>query len=63
MTNEAAYAAAQAGLVDVAETSASFTVAPIPGYNVTAFESVDHRELNMPVVPAGTKIWKPMAGR
>lgn len=58
MTEEAAYAAAQSGQVDVAQTNASYTVAPISGYTLTAFESVDHRGLNLPVLPAGSTVTK-----
>lgn len=56
MTEEAAFAAAQAGKVDVAYTSASFSETPVNGYELVAFESVDHREMNLPVIPAGQKI-------
>ena len=56
MTEEAAFAAAQAGQVDVAYTSAAFSQTPIEGYELTAFESVDHREMNLPVIPAGQKV-------
>lgn len=56
MTEEAAYAACQSGQVDIAYTSASFTVNPIPGYKIVAFESVDHREINLPVIPAGATV-------
>ncbi len=56
MTEEAAYAAAQAGQVDIAYTSASYTKAPISGYEVVAFKTTDHRELNLPVIPAGNMV-------
>ena len=55
MTEDTAYAAAQAGQVDVATTSALYTVSPIAGYRVQSFKSVDHRELTLPVLPAGSK--------
>ncbi|MDR2456042.1 MAG: ABC transporter substrate-binding protein, partial [Deltaproteobacteria bacterium] len=53
MSEEASYAAAQAGTVDVAFTEAPFTVRPIPGYKIIAFKSVDIRGINLPVIPAG----------
>lgn len=53
MTEEAAYAAAKSGQVDVAYTSASYTKTPIPGYEIVAFKTTDRRELNLPVIPAG----------
>ncbi len=56
MSEEAAFAAAQAGQVDVAYTSAAFSQSTIDGYELRAFESVDHREMNLPVIPAGQKV-------
>ena len=56
MTTEAAYAAAQSGQVDLLQTDASYTVSPIDGYKIVAFKTVDHRGLNMPMVPAGTMV-------
>lgn len=56
MTEEAAYAAAKAGQVDIAYSSASFTKTPIPGYEIVDFTTTDHRELNLPVIPAGNMV-------
>ena len=56
MTEEASFAAAKAGEVDVAYTSAPYTTSSIPGYLIKAFDSVDHREINLPVLPEGSKV-------
>lgn len=56
MTEEASYAAAQSGQVDVAYSSAAFTINPIEGYEIVPFPTTDHRELNLPVIPAGTMV-------
>ena len=56
MAEEAAFAAVQAGQVDAAYTSASFSETPVEGFKLMAFESVDHREINLPVIPAGQKV-------
>lgn len=53
MSEDAAYAAAKAGQVDVAHTAPAYTVNPIKGYNILAFNSVDIRGLNLPAIPAG----------
>ncbi|HML32952.1 MULTISPECIES: ABC transporter substrate-binding protein [Sporomusa] len=56
MSEAAAYAAAKGGQVDVAYTAPSYTVNPINGYKILAFDSVDIRGINLPCVPAGNKI-------
>jgi len=56
MTEEAAYAACQAGQIDIAYSSASYTQAPISGYEIIPFKTTDHRELNLPVIPAGNTV-------
>lgn len=52
MEEDAAFAAAQAGQVDVAYTSATFADAGVGGYSLLAVESVDNRGLNLPAVAA-----------
>lgn len=55
MSEDASYAAAQAGAVDVAYTAPAYTVQPVAGYTVTPFKSVDIRGINLPCIPAGAK--------
>lgn len=52
MSEDAAFAAAKAGQVDVAYTAASYAVQSIDGYSILSAESVDNRGLNLPAVPA-----------
>lgn len=54
MAEDAAFLAAQAGQVDVAYTSATYSDQAIPGYTLTAYDTVDNRGFNLPAVPAGT---------
>lgn len=54
MEEDAAFLAAQAGQVDVAYTSATYSDQTISGYTLTAYDSVDNRGFNLPAVPAGT---------
>lgn len=61
MTEDASYAAAQAGQVDVAYTAPSYTVGPVEGYNIRAFDSVDIRGINLPCIPSGGQT-QPAAG-
>ena len=51
---DAAFLAAQAGQVDVAYTSATYSDQTVDGYTLTAYDSVDNRGINLPAVPAGT---------
>ena len=51
---DAAFLAAQAGQVDVAYTSATYSDQTISGYTLAAYDSVDNRGFNLPAVPAGT---------
>ncbi len=52
MTEEAAYLAAQNGLVDLAITNQNFADKPaIEGMTLTAFESIDNRGLTLPYLP------------
>lgn len=54
MEEDAAFLAAQAGQVDVAYTSATYSDQTIGGYTLAAYDSVDNRGFNLPAVPAGT---------
>ncbi|HWR44870.1 ABC transporter substrate-binding protein [Sporomusa sp.] len=55
MSEDASYAAAKGGQVDVAYTAPAYTVNPIKGYNILAFDSVDIRGINLPTIPSGNK--------
>jgi peptide/nickel transport system substrate-binding protein len=52
MSEDAAFAAAQAGQVDVAYTAASYAQQSVSGYTLLAAESVDNRGLNLPAIPS-----------
>ena len=54
MEEDAAFLAAQAGQVDVAYTSATYSDQNIDGYELAAYETVDNRGFNLPAVPEGT---------
>ena len=54
MEEDAAFLAAQAGQVDVAYTSATYSDQTIPGYTLTAYDSVDNRGINLPALAVGT---------
>ncbi len=54
MEEDAAFAAAKAGQVDLAYTAAAYSDQNIDGYELLSFESVDNRGFNLPAVPAGT---------
>lgn len=54
MEEDATFLAAQAGQVDVAYTSATYSDQTIDGYALAAYDSVDNRGFNLPAVPAGT---------
>ena len=54
MEEDAAFLAAQAGQVDVAYTSATYSDQEVSGYALAAYDSVDNRGFNLPAVPAGT---------
>ena len=54
LEEDAAFLAAQAGQVDVAYTSATYSDQEISGYALAAYDSVDNRGFNLPAVPAGT---------
>ena len=54
MEEDAAFLAAQAGQVDVAYTSATYSDQNIEGYELAAYETVDNRGFNLPALPEGT---------
>ena len=54
LEEDAAFLAAQAGQVDVAYTSATYSDQDVSGYALAAYDSVDNRGFNLPAVPAGT---------
>ena len=54
MEEDAAFLAVQAGQVDVAYTSATYSDQTVAGYTLAAYQSVDNRGFNLPAVPAGT---------
>ena len=53
MEEDAAFAAAKAGQVDLAYTASAYSDQTIDGYELLAFETVDNRGFNLPAVPAG----------
>ena len=54
MEEDAAFLAAQAGQVDVAYTSATYSDQTVDGYTLAAYDSVDNRGVNLPAVSTGT---------
>lgn len=54
MEEDAAFLAAQAGQVDVAYTSATYSNETVEGYSLASYASVDNRGINLPAVTAGT---------
>lgn len=54
MEEDAAFLAAQAGQIDVAYTSATYSNETVEGYSLASYASVDNRGINLPAVPAGT---------
>lgn len=54
MEEDAAFAAVQAGQVDLAYTAASYSDQTVAGYQLLAFETVDNRGFNLPAIAAGT---------
>ena len=55
LNNDAAYAAAQAGKVDVVKTTEVLAVKPISGYNVVDCKTFDFRSVSLPVQKPGGK--------
>ena len=53
MEEDAAFLAAQAGQVDLAYTSATYSKETVPGYTLEAYQSVDNRGFNLPAVASG----------
>ena len=54
MEEDAAFLAAQAGEVDLAYTSATYSDQTVEGCSLAAYESVDNRGFNLPAVPEQT---------
>ncbi len=54
MEEDAAFATARSGQVDVAYTAASYADQTIPGYSLQAYKTVDNRGFNLPTIPSGT---------
>ena len=54
MEEDAAFLAAQAGEVDAAYTSATYSDQSIDGFHLDSYASVDSRGFNLPAVPSGT---------
>ncbi len=52
MEEDAAFLAVQAGQVDLAYTSATYSDQSVEGYSLAAYASVDNRGVNLPAVPA-----------
>ncbi len=52
MEEDAAFAAAMAGQVDLAYTAASYSDQTIEGYQLLSYETVDNRGFNLPAAPA-----------
>ena len=53
MEEDAAYAAALSGQVDLAYTSAAYSDQTMDGFSLFSCETVDNRGFNLPAVPAG----------
>ena len=53
MEEDAAYAAALSGQVDLAYTSAAYSDQTIDGFSLFACETVDNRGFNLPTIPEG----------
>lgn len=56
MTEEAAFAAVQAGQVDVAQTAATLADKEVSGYSIKKVTSVDNRGFTLPVQPEEGKV-------
>lgn len=56
MGEDQAYAAAQAGQVDIALTSATLAVNEIPGMHLEQVKTVDNRGITMPMTPEGDEL-------
>ena len=54
MEEDAAFFAAQAGQVDLAYTSATYSDQQIEGYSLASYATVDNRGFNLPAVPEQT---------
>lgn len=61
MDEDAAFAAAKSGQVDLAYTAAPYSEQTVNGYELLSFETVDNRGFNLPAVPAGITVDKDVA--
>jgi len=55
LSEDAAYAAAKAGQLDVAAIPAAFSKSPVPGMHIEAVHSVDNRGISFPYIASGAK--------
>ena len=53
MSEDAAFAAAKSGQVDLAYTAAAYSDQTVKGYSLKSYETVDNRGFNMPAVRSG----------
>ncbi len=53
MDEDAAFAAAKSGQVDLAYTAAPYSDQAVDGFELLSFETVDYRGVNLPAVPEG----------
>lgn len=56
MDEDAAFAAAKSGQVDLAYTAAPYSEQTVNGYELLSFETVDNRGFNLPAVPSQTMV-------
>lgn len=63
MDEDASYAGAKSGQVDLAYTAPVYTRSPVEGYEILSFDSVDIRGINMPVIPSGARTPKDHNGQ
>lgn len=62
MDEDAAFAAALSGQVDLAYTAAPYSDQTVNGYELLSFETVDNRGFNLPAIPSGASEEDPAAG-
>lgn len=62
MDEDAAFAAALSGQVDLTYTAAPYSDQTVNGYELLSFETVDNRGFNLPAIPSGASEEDPTAG-
>lgn len=62
MDEDAAFAAALSGQVDLTYTAAPYSDQTVNGYELLSFETVDNRGFNLPAIPSGASEEDPAAG-